>query len=229
MRYAIIAAGEGSRLAQEGMEVQKPFVKIHGETLMDRLVRIFSDNDAEDIVVALRDCATRHSTPTTRHLSTILCHTPSSMHTFHALAPRLRGSGAFVLTTVDTVFRENEFAGYVGVFRDALADGYDGVMGVTDYIDDEKPLYVGVDGDDNITGFYDEQDSCRYISAGIYGLSEKALDTLDGCIERGESRMRNFQRALLRDGCRLKAWRFSKVIDVDHVSDIAKAEELCAG
>ena len=36
--------------------------------------------------------------------------------------------------------------------------------------------------------------------------------------------MRNFQRALLDDGLRLKVWPFGKVIDVDHATDIAKAE-----
>ena len=29
------------------------------------------------------------------------------------------------------------------------------MMAVTDYIDDEKPLYIGTDEDRNITGFYD--------------------------------------------------------------------------
>jgi hypothetical protein len=41
--------------------------------------------------------------------------------------------------------------------------------------------------------------------------------------------MRNYQRALLLDGCRLKAWPFSKVLDVDHVSDIQKAEKFLQG
>ena len=41
MRYGIIAAGEGSRLAEEGIAVQKPLVKIQDETLIDRLIRIF--------------------------------------------------------------------------------------------------------------------------------------------------------------------------------------------
>jgi hypothetical protein len=38
--------------------------------------------------------------------------------------------------------------------------------------------------------------------------------------------MRNFQRALLSDGLQLKAFPFTKVIDVDHAGDIAKAEAL---
>jgi len=38
--------------------------------------------------------------------------------------------------------------------------------------------------------------------------------------------MRNFQRQLVADGLLLKAYPFSKIIDVDHCSDIVKAEEL---
>lgn len=38
--------------------------------------------------------------------------------------------------------------------------------------------------------------------------------------------MRNFQRELINEGQRLKAWSFSKVLDIDHVSDIAKAEQF---
>ena len=42
----------------------------------------------------------------------------------------------------------------------------------------------------------------------------------------GKSRMRNFQRALIADGLRLKAYCFPKILDVDHASDIAKAEDF---
>jgi len=38
--------------------------------------------------------------------------------------------------------------------------------------------------------------------------------------------MRNFQRALVADGLRLQAWPFSKVLDIDHVTDIRKAEQF---
>ena len=37
MKYAIIAAGEGSRLAAEGVAEHKPLVRVHGECLVDRL------------------------------------------------------------------------------------------------------------------------------------------------------------------------------------------------
>ena len=51
MKYAIIAAGEGSRLAAEGIQEPKPLVRVEGQALIDRLMKIFLDNDAEEIVV----------------------------------------------------------------------------------------------------------------------------------------------------------------------------------
>ena len=51
MKYAIIAAGEGSRLVQEGVAAPKPLVKVGGEMLIDRLIRVFMDNNASEICV----------------------------------------------------------------------------------------------------------------------------------------------------------------------------------
>ena len=55
MKFAIIAAGEGSRLASEGINVPKPLIEVGGEKLIDRLIRIFMDNEAEEIVVICND------------------------------------------------------------------------------------------------------------------------------------------------------------------------------
>ena len=241
MRYAIIAAGEGSRLQQEGIESPKPLVNVHGEHLIDRLLRIFMANDAEEIVVICNDLTTlvsAHLVDIQQNglqgrpipLRFLVKSTPSSMHSFFELSRYLEDSDAFVLTTVDTIFREEEFGSYVSAFKQMLAKGEDGMMGVTDYIDDEKPLYVETveeTGDTlypRITGFLDACDHPRFISGGIYGLTPRAITTLQGCMERGESRMRNFQRALIRDGLKLRAYPFTKVLDIDHASDIAKAE-----
>lgn len=38
--------------------------------------------------------------------------------------------------------------------------------------------------------------------------------------------MRNFQRAMVADGLHLEAFPFSKILDIDHKSDIGKAEEF---
>ena len=151
--------------------------------------------------------------------------TPSSMHSFYELRHFLR-EDPFILTTVDTIFDESEFHDYVLSFQDKIAQGTDALMGVTDYIDDEKPLYVGVDKVMRINGYYDTpQADSRFISAGIYGLTAPSLDILEACIEKGESRMRNFQRALVAADLRIEAFPLTKVFDIDHIEDIRKADE----
>ncbi len=245
MRYAIIAAGEGSRLAQEGIDAPKPLVKVNDEHLIDRLLRIFMENDAEEIVVICNDLTPYVSSHLARiqneglygrpiPLRFIVKSTPSSMHSFFELSKTFDVLSPFVLTTVDTIFREEEFGNYISAFKQVLAEGGDGMMGVTDYIDDEKPLYVETVGQGasewpRITNFLDTCDHPHYISGGIYGLTPRAIETLNACIERGESRMRNFQRALIRDGLQLRAYCFSKVLDIDHATDIQKAEEFLKG
>jgi len=233
MKYAIIAAGEGSRLAQEGINSPKPLVKVGGEHLIDRLLRVFMQNGATEIVAICNE----QMTEVRRHLEQVsssgICplkfivkSTPSSMHSMWELS-RWLDDEPFVLTTVDTIFREREFADYVQCFQSLVEQGSaDGLMGVTDYIDDEKPLYVATDETLQITGFLDQCECPKYISGGIYGLMPTSIPVLNRCIQRGESRMRNFQRALVADGLCLRAYPFSKVLDIDHAGDIQKAEEF---
>ena len=225
MTFAILAAGEGSRLAQEGIELPKPLVRVNGEAMIDRLIRIFRKNGAEAIYII-----TNNLTPLTqKHLlqlqamderiHLVVKTTPSSMHSFYELR-KLMGNGKFCLTTVDTIFREDEFEQYIHAWEQSQEDG---LMAVTDYIDDEKPLYIATNNDLSITGFLDDE-SQHFISGGIYGLNESSYSIIDKCIAEGQSRMRNFQRQLIKEGLRLKAYPFSKILDVDHACDIEKAE-----
>lgn len=236
MKFAIIAAGDGSRLAQEGVTEPKPLVKVRGERLIDRLIRIFMGNNATEIIVIcneqMSDVAShlkmiQDDGLNGRHvpLRFVIKSTPSSMHSFYELCHFLRDE-PFILTTVDTIFDESEFHDYVLSFQDKIAQGTAALMGVTDYIDDEKPLYVGVDNVMRINGYYDTpQADSHFISAGIYGLTAPSLDILEACIEKGESRMRNFQRALVAAGLQIEAYPLTKVFDIDHINDIRKADE----
>ena len=236
MKFAVIAAGEGSRLIEEGITTPKPLIEVNGERLVDRLLRIFEAQGASEVAVICNE----QMTEVRDHLMTIqqtyrlplrlvVKSTPSSMHSMWELSLWLDDS-PFVLTTVDTIFRKEEFDAFVQTFARLLKTGEaDGLMGVTDYIDDEKPLYVCTDDDQWITAFLDQCDCPHYVSGGIYALTPRSLNTLRNCVAQGEQRMRNFQRALLREGLRLKAWPFSKVLDVDRVSDIQKAEAFLQG
>lgn len=233
MKFAIISAGEGSRLAQEGVQLPKPLVQLNGMAMIDRLIHIFAKNGAEQVVVIINNevAQTKEHLALLKKVSevpleVIVKTTPSSMHSFYELSIYLKDD-KFCLTTVDTIFREEEFSRFIEAFK---ASDKDGLMAVTDYIDDEKPLYISTDEELNITGFHDARTpDCRYISGGIYCLTPKSIDTLQRCMENGMSRMRNFQRQLVADGLHLGAYPFSKILDVDHASDIEKAEAFLNG
>ena len=223
MRFGIISAGEGSRLASEGFSQPKPLVPICGVPMIERLIRIMNACGAQRIAVIVNG-----ENPETVSLlkslpvDLVVKKTPTPMHSLMELAPYLEGD-RFCVTTVDTVFSESRFRLMMDEFS---ASPFDGLMGVTSLIDDEKPLYVGTDSEMMITGFHDSQDECRYVSAGIYALKPQALDVLRGCLESGQTRMRYFQRQLLEAGMRLKAFDMGQVVDVDHVSDVAQAQEI---
>lgn len=228
MKYAILAAGEGERLLKEGINMPKPLVKIQGEAMIDRLIRIFIANGADEVwVIAnetfpqltghLHDLQQRYG----RTLKFITAHTPGSMHSFHALAPYL-GTDRFCLTTVDPVFSEKEFTHYIQAFQAADADAW---MAVTRYVEDEKPLHVDVDEETwRIRQFLDDMEEAVYVSGGIYCLDPVCLHTLERCMREGRLRMRDFQRGLIEDGLCVKAFPFSKIVDVDHARDIVQAE-----
>lgn len=229
MHYAIIAAGQGSRLAREGITLPKPLVRIGGESMIARLIRIFSSCDATTISVIVNEEMPEvkealESLAVGVPLNIIVKSTGGSMESFHELS-RLIGDEKFCLTTVDTIFSPEEFARYIENF--ATDDSYDGYMAVTSHIDDEKPLYVATDSDGDITGFFDHPlPDIRFVSGGIYALHRNSIGVLADCMESGMRRMRDFQRALVAAGMRLKAYPFAKIIDVDHAADIPEAEKL---
>lgn len=229
MDYAVIAAGEGSRLVQEGVKWPKPLVRLNGISLLDRLINVFLKNNASSIsiiineeMIEVQEYLQKLELPVPFYL--LVKSTPSSMHSFYELSHILDGE-SICLTTVDTIFREEEFKGYIQTFQKEKS--LDGLMAVTDYIDDEKPLYVKTDKDMTIRGFLDlQEDNCQYISGGIYCLRRTGLGVLNNSITQGVSRMRNYQRQLIAEGLKLKAYPFSKIIDVDHAEDITKAEKF---
>lgn len=232
MNYAIIAAGEGSRLAQEGVKKPKPLVELNGEPMIGRLINVFTRCNAESISIIVNN----EMKEVKAYLDTlnpgvpfnvVVKSTPSSMHSFFELS-RVMKKGKFCLTTVDTIFREDDFARYIAAFEaDTVSDG---MMAVTPFIEDEKPLYVDVDNDMNIRAFRDAAyEGARFISGGVYALNDKAITVLEDCMSRGIARMRNFQRALIDAGLNLKAYPIEKIVDVDHAGDIEVAERFLRG
>lgn len=250
MKFAILAAGEGRRLREEGAATPKPLTEINGETLIDRLIRIFNNNGAKEIVVIVNEETNLVKQHIQNNYPAVICDgtnistrpdsnpqgtatvrlvtktTKSSMHSFFEISKYLE-DGKFCLTTVDTIFNESDFGAYIEAWNGSSADG---LMAVTPFVDDEKPLYVSVDRSMRITGFHDtipsSNDTGIYVSGGIYGLTPKCIPVLNHCMAANMSRMRNFQRQMVGDGLKLMAYPFQTILDVDHVGDVAKATQF---
>lgn len=228
MEFAIIAAGEGSRLKQEGSKLPKAMIILQELTLIERLINIFLRNKAEKIHVIINEDSpelSKHLEGMTKdvNLNILTKSTPSSLHSFYEILSFVKNE-KICLATVDSVFKEAEFEDFIMSFHNK--NDIDGLLAATSFIDDESPLYIATDDDLNITGFYDDNHpgNTRLISGGIYCLKSKMYPVVNRAILTGLSRMRNFQRLMITEGSHLKAFPFSKIIDIDHVTDIAKAE-----
>ena len=172
MKFAILAAGEGSRLASEGVAKPKPLVELQGIPLIERLIRIFARNGASSINIIVNEQQPEtvgfiKSLEVGCPINIVIKSTPSSMHSMHALSHLLRGE-KFCLTTVDTLFREDEFANYIKKFEEYEGDG---IMAVTDYIDDEKPLYRREYGDNRILRQANTRDTL-YLRRNIWFIAK---------------------------------------------------------
>ncbi len=109
MNFAIIAAGEGSRLQSEGIQVSKPMVKINGVPMIERLLDLAMRNSATSISCIVNE----ESAELKKYLekqnlgipfNLVVKSTPSSLHSLYSLKKFLKDD-YFCLTTVDTIFK----------------------------------------------------------------------------------------------------------------------------
>ena len=228
MHFAVIAAGEGSRLKAESVELPKPLVEINNVPLIERLFSTAIRNGAESIsCITNEEFHEVHKYLSDRKFDVpfnlIIKSTPSSLHSFYALKQFLENK-SFCLTTVDTVFKEEEFSNFI---REAeLHPEYDGLLAITDFIDDEKPLCVELNEKFKILRFEDSAENLKFATGGLYYFSPNILDEMDEAINSGMMRLRNFLKLLVKKNYHLNAFKFSKIIDVDHYNDIETAEEF---
>ena len=228
MTGCIIAAGEGSRLLQEGCSISKPMIKINGIPMVGRLLAILSDYGFDEVNIIINE----YTDDVFRYLSDVKDSynfklniirktTSSSMHSLYELSKTVHDK-AFHLFTVDSVFYKNEFQHYLKFCQNST-DKYDAIMAVTKYIDDEKPLYAEIKGV-YVTAFLDKTDSPNYITSGFYYFNRDISYLLKKQVDSGSQRLRNFLRQLTAENFNIGYYEFSKTIDVDHIEDIKKAE-----
>ncbi len=232
MILAIIAAGEGSRLRKEGIRISKPLVEIGGIPLIDRIINNAVLNNISEVVCIINE----ESTDVFNHIKNTVYgipvkvkvkSTPSSLHTLYELKDFI--TEPFLMGTVDSLFRPEEYSRFVNYCISSSIqennNSTDAILGITNYIDDETPLCVELEGN-RIISFHNEKDNHKWATGGIYYFSPVVFSFAKKAIESGIFRLRNLLNMLLSEGLIIEGFKFSKIVDIDHSGDIIKAEEF---
>lgn len=234
MEYAVLAAGQGSRLLREGEKSSKPMISILGKPMIERLIRLLVDCGAERVHIV--------TNPAMDDLNTHLAYLRDteglpinfrpiiSDNSFYSLSEAARDiKGKFIAMTVDAIFPTAEFREYVKAVE-SMPEG-EAIMALTRYVDDESPLYARLNdaGDEVIDYRYGGEPfpGEPIVSAGIYGISDEIMKIAQE--EQYPASTSDFQRILaVGDRVKVVPFEFSKAFDVDHVSDRIAAEEFLA-
>ncbi len=226
MKAGIIAAGTGERLARGGISTPKPLVRVGGEPLIGRTIRAAASVGATSVACIVNDLSPRvadyvRSEPWPVPVELTVKTTPNSMESLFTLAPFLK-DGPFLLFTVDAVFRRETLKKFVSGAK-ALEDAQ-GVLALTRFTDDEKPLWAKTDRRRRIIALGQAAVPCPYVTAGFYYFKPDLFAMMD----RGRAiagALRQFLDLLIQEGCVLYGIPVSKTVDIDYPEDIEKAEK----
>jgi NDP-sugar pyrophosphorylase family protein len=229
VKAAILAAGKGERLVRAGITIDKPLIRIGGQPLIARAIEAAASAGASAAACIVNDLSPalyHYLTSTTWPLPTKVVKktTDNSLESLTCLAPYLRGE-PFLLFTVDAVFRPSALARFLTGAR-CLGNS---ALGLTRFVDDEKPLYVDIGPDHAVRSVGGDAEASPYVTAGFYYFEPDVLDYLAQAHALGLNSLRLFFRFICEEGYPLSGVRVSKVIDVDHPEDIEAAEYYVMG
>ncbi len=223
----IIAAGEGSRLKAEGIQTSKPMIPIHGKPLIKWIIDTAINSGADKINCIvneqLKDLESYlKSYNGSNKINLVVKTTASSFHSLKELSQYI--APPFLIATADSIFREDEFKSFVEYgMNNSDADV---IVAATDFIDDEKPLYINLDKKKRVIDFDDSDQNYVFVTGGLYLFKKEIKKEIEEALDENTNRLRNFLRFLIRRKFRFQIFPFSRIIDVDHRSDIIKAEEI---
>ena len=231
MNLVIIVSDNSFCIKREGIKNSNHMMKLKGENLIERIIRIGILGGVKKVFCIINS----HEPELKYYLSTnnfgiplklIEQHKGSSMHSIIALASLLPKE-PILLANADSVFIENEFSEFV--FYSLMQEDADGILAVTRYNDDEKPLCVAMNDEDIILKFSNSKEGYSWSAGGIYYFSPEIFKETKYALDAGIPELGKFLQFLIVRGYILKGFSFSKIIKVEYADDIAKAEDLISG
>jgi NDP-sugar pyrophosphorylase family protein len=221
LRGGVIAAGLGTRLRADGYRVSKPMTPVGGQPLIGHALDRFRAVGVRKTTVIVNegseDCRQwLHDHAQDFDLDLIVRTTPSSYASFELVASRLAGAPA-IITTVDAVMPVDAFQRFVESAAHLPNDAF--VLGLTDHVDDENPLWATLDDDGRIRRL--GGDRGNYVTAGVYWLPARrgAEPTM------GFDRLRDYLQWLVDGGRPVYGIVLPLVFDIDRAHDVQAAEQ----
>jgi NDP-sugar pyrophosphorylase family protein len=228
VRAGIIAAGDGARFVAAGIDTPKPLLHVAGMSLVERTARQLVAAGVDEIALIVNErmpevarAVEALHLPVPVH--SVIRTTDSSMHSLYHLQAILRDE-RFVLCTVDSIVLPNEFSEFVQHF--VAHPRVELLLSYTDFVDDEKPLYIGVDEQQRVTSVGRDAEASPFVTVGLYGMSPRVFEVLEEALRSGVQRLRNLLGLLLRRGVAAQGYRLRTAVDVDRPEDIVVAESL---
>lgn len=217
----VIAAGKGSRL--KGLGVPKPMVEVAGTPLIDHVLGNFEAAGIAEAAVIFNSseegCAAYVKERFGKLVSKVIVKTTrSSLESFREIlgaAPR----GRLLVSTVDAFCPREDFLRFVRLAAKTPSDAT--VLGVTSFVEDEKPLWVTTTRKGRVTVVGGSSGDA--VTAGIYVVPERVRRMQ---IPSSLPRLRDFLAWLCKSGDPMQALSISKVVDVDRAEDLETAEAL---
>ena len=225
LRLGILGAGLGSRMKSEAHT--KPLAKLAGKTLLEHLISRFENTGISDIHCALREELLtpndKKQLPLGPHY--LFVNTESSLHTLGALVDSMGTQSPVLFSMADTVLRQSDLQAFVS-FCGQLGPGECAIL-ATPHVDDESPLWVHSSPQGLATKF--GLPASNLVTSGMYFLQPQAMEIAKQKISEGTQKMRNFLAHLAEQNIAIKTFVVAKTLDVDHPSDLEKAEEFLSG
>src|SRR5277367_1320289 len=170
VRGGVIAAGHGTRLRADGYRVSKPMTPVDGRPLIGHALDRFRAAGVRQASIIINEGSDDCRHWLSEHgrdldLDLIVRTTPSSYASFEIVAARLVGAPALI-TTVDAIMPADAFQHFVNSAVSLPEDAV--VLGLTDHVDDDNPLWATLNEEGRILRLGGDQGS--HVTAGIYWL-----------------------------------------------------------
>jgi len=220
IKGGIIAAGLGERFQNRGVATPKALLSVAGQTLLERTLAQFCEAGIRDLTLIFNET---HGPLCIRFIEEhfpdlkpdiIVKTTKSSFESFCEVSARI-GAGPLLMTTIDSIYHPatlSKLLRRVETFPPGAT-----VLGLTSFIDDEKPLYAQVAADWKIRSLGETRSA--WVTSGVYWFPDRPRG-----LDKSYPALRGFLADLIQRGLPVYGFDLGHSVDVDRPEDLTAAE-----